>query len=138
MATLYLGIDAKSYYGTAGAQATTELDIAKDVGISMTTAVADITTREAQGWQNEVPTLSSAEVTMQLRYDESNAAIAAIRTAFLSRTPLAFWFRASATGEGLDADFTITNFSTPQNHTDSVMVDITLKVYTLNRIPTIS
>ena len=58
MATEFaLGMNAKLYYGAAGASAATEMGNVKDVTLTLEAGEADVTTRANAGWRATAPTL---------------------------------------------------------------------------------
>jgi hypothetical protein len=64
-----LGMDAKAYYGEAGATATTELTNIKDLTLNLETGQADVTTRGNQGWRATIATLKDGSVEFEMIWD---------------------------------------------------------------------
>ena len=61
-----LGLEAKLFYGAAGATAATEMTNVKDVTLNMETGEADVTTRAAEGWRLTAATLKEASVEFEI------------------------------------------------------------------------
>ena len=106
-----LGMEAKLYYGPAGSTATTELTNVKDVTLNLETGEADVTTRGNQGWRATVATLKNGSVEFEMIWDTGDAGFTAIRQAYFNNTAIALAIPDGESGEGLDADFSITNFT---------------------------
>lgn len=137
MPVIHLGLNAKMYRGTAGSQAGTEMDNVKDVSISQEYATTDVTVRANSGYRNHALTLKDAEVTFDMLVDDADTHYDALSTAYQAGTALAFYILDEAGGEGLDADFIITNFSKTQGLEDAIMVSVTLKPNCDLRNPTV-
>lgn len=121
-----LGLNAKLYRGTAGTTASTLMNNVKDVSLSLEEGDADVTTRAANGWKMSVGTLKEASLEIGMLYDPENADFTAVQSAFLNHSPLAF-FVSDGQGNGLDADFSITNFSIEQLLEEAISVSVTAK-----------
>ena len=61
-----LGLEAKLFFGAAGATAATEMKNVKDVTLNMETGEADVTTRAAEGWRLTAATLKEASVEFEM------------------------------------------------------------------------
>ena len=121
--TFLLGMNAKVYQGTAGAdlEALTEMGNVKDVTVTMEAGEADITTRANQGWRATAPTLRECTAEFEMLWKPGDAAFEAIKTAFLTASPLRLAVLTGAKSadgatpvsgtEGPLGDFSITNFS---------------------------
>jgi len=130
-----LGMACKAYYGTAGVSATTELTNVKDVTLNLETGEADVTTRGNNGWRATVATLKDGSVEFQMVYDTEDAGFVAIKDAWLNSEAVALMFLDGEGGSGLDADFTITNFSRGEPLEEAVMVNVTAKPTYSDRAP---
>lgn len=131
-----LGLDCKLYYSaTAGATATTELTNVKDLSLSITKGEADVTTRAAQGWKMSVGTLKEAEVTFDMVWDTTDTGFTAISTAFFSNAPIALAILDGDDGTGMDADFSIVEFSRNENLEEAVTVSVKAKPTLVTRAP---
>ena len=131
-----LGMEAKLYHGVAGATATNEMKNVKDVTLNLEKGEADVTTRGNQGWRATVGTLKDGSIEFQMVWDSSDAGFAAIKTAYFTNTPLALLVLDAEDGEGLDADFSVTNFSRNEPLEEAITVDVTVKPTYSTRAPT--
>ena len=129
-----LGLNCVLYRGTAGQTATTEMTNVKDVELNLTTGEADITTRAANGWRAYAATLKEASLTFQMNYESDDVDLKAIQTAFMNNSAIAFLV-GDDKGNGLDADFVITEFNIPQPLEEAVTVSVTAKPALSTRAP---
>jgi len=132
--TFLLGMNAKIYQGPAGTvlASLTEMDNVKDVSLTLEAGEADVSTRANQGWRATAPTLRECSAEFEMLWKPGDAGFEAIKTAFLSSTPLrlAVLTGESATSgtEGPLGDFSITNFSRNEPLEEAVMVSVTAKL----------
>jgi len=122
-----LGMEAKIYHGAAGSTATSELTNVKDVTLNLETGEADVTTRGNQGWRATVGTLKEGSVEFEMVWDSDDTGFTAIKNAYFNNTPIALAILDHENGEGLDADFSITNFSRNEPLEEAVTVSVTIK-----------
>lgn len=130
-----LGMEAKLYYGPAGATATTELSNVKDVTLNLEAGEADVTTRANQGWRATVATLKEGSVEFEMVWDTADSGFAALKDAYFNNTPIAMAILDGPNGSGLDADFSITNFSRNEPLEEAIMVSVTAKPTYSTRAP---
>jgi len=130
-----LGMEAKLFYGVAGATAATELTNVKDVTLNLESGEADVTTRGNAGWRATVGTLKTGSVEFEMIWDSADAGFAAIKDAYFNNTPIALAILDGAGGEGLDADFSITNFSRKEALEEAITVSVTAKPTYSTRAP---
>ena len=130
-----LGLNCVLYRGEAGQTASTEMTNVKDVEMNLTTGEADITTRAANGWRAYAATLKEASLTFQMDYESDDVDLKAIQTAFMNNSAIAFLV-GDDKGNGLDADFVITEFNIPQPLEEAVTVSVTAKPTLATRPPT--
>ena len=130
-----LGLNCVLYRGEAGQTASTEMTNVKDVEMNLTTGEADITTRAANGWRAYAATLKEASLTFQMNYESDDVDLKAIQTAFMNNSAIAFLV-GDDKGNGLDADFVITEFNIPQPLEEAVTVSVTAKPTLSTRAPT--
>jgi hypothetical protein len=126
-----LGMEAKIYYkvgGQGGGGAWTELTNVRDVTLSLETGEADVTTRANSGWRATVATLKDASVEFEMIWDTADAGFTAIKNAYLTNAPIGFQVRDGAGGQGLQADFMITQFSRSEPLEEAISVSVTSKV----------
>lgn len=126
-----LGMDAVLNYkagGVGGAGAWTELANVKDVTLSLETGEADITTRANAGWRATVGTLKEASVEFEMVWDTADTGFTAIKDAFFNNAVIGMQVLDGPAGEGLEADFSITNFSRSEQLEEALTVSVTAKV----------
>ncbi len=126
-----LGMDAVLNYkigGVGGGGSWTELSNIKDVTLSLETGEADITTRANSGWRATVGTLKEASVEFEMVWDTADAGFTAIKDAFFNNTEIGLQVLDGASGSGLEADFSITNFSRSEQLEEALTVSVTAKV----------
>jgi len=104
-----VGIEGKFYYGTAGSQAGTEADNVDNCEVAMSTIMAEAL-RRGKTWKSKKPIAKEAAISWMMYDIESDAFLAAIRAAFMNQTRVALWPTDATSGEGLDADFYISEF----------------------------
>jgi len=126
-----LGMDAVLNFksgGVGGAGSWTELANVKDVTLSLETGEADITTRANAGWRATVGTLKEASVEFEMVWDTADAGFTAIKDAFFNNAVIGLQVLDGPVGSGLEADFSITNFSRSEQLEEALTVSITAKV----------
>jgi hypothetical protein len=133
--SIKLGMEAKLYYGAAGATATSELTNVKDVTLNLESGEADVTTRANAGWRATVGTLKTGSVEFEMIWDSDDAGFAAIKDAYFNNEPIALAILDEAGGEGLDADFSITSFSRKEALEEAITVSVTAKPTYSTRAP---
>lgn len=130
-----LGMEAKLYHGAAGATAATEMPNVKDVTLNLEKGEADVTTRGNQGWRATVGTLKDGSVEFEMVWDSSDSGFAAIKNAYFANTAIALLILDAEDGEGLDADFSVTNFSRNEPLEEAITVSVTVKPTYSTRAP---
>ena len=130
-----LGMNCKAYYGVAGASATNLMPNTTDVTINLEKGEADVTTRGNNGWRATVGTLKDGSVEFEMIWDTAEAGFAAVKDAYFNDTALALAFLDAVGGEGLDADFTITNFTRTEPLEEAVKASVTAKPTYSTRAP---
>jgi hypothetical protein len=130
MADFILGMNAKIYYGTAGTTASTELTNVRDVTITLEAGEADVTTRANSGWRATAPTLRECNLEFDMVWKTTDAGFTAVKTAFLNNDTIALLALSEAGGEGIDGDFSITNFSRNEALEEAITVSVTAKLAT--------
>lgn len=88
--TVLVGYEMKAYRDEASSWV--EMDNIRDLEISMERDRADVTTRAANGWKAEKPTLATFEVTGEMLYDPTDANFTAFWNAFLNNTDVEMAF----------------------------------------------
>ena len=133
--SIKLGMEAKLYYGAAGATAATELTNVKDVTLNLESGEADVTTRANAGWRATVGTLKTGSVEFEMIWDSDDLGFTAIKDAYFNNEPIALAILDEAGGEGLDADFSITSFSRKEALEEAITVSVTAKPTYSTRAP---
>ena len=129
-----LGMDAKLYFktgGVGGGGAWTELTNVKDVTLNLETGEADVTTRGNAGWRATVGTLKEGSIEFEMVWDTGDAGFTAIKNAYFNNTLIGFAVMdggiLTAGSQGLQADFSITNFSRKEALEEALTVSVTAK-----------
>lgn len=134
-----LGMEAKLLYkvgGQGGAGAWTALGNTRDVTLSLEAGEADVTTRANSGWRATVATLKEASVEFEMVWDTADAGFTAIKNAFFGNDPIGLQVLDATGGQGLQADFSITNFSRNEALEEAITVSVTAKVTYSTTAPT--
>jgi len=130
-----LGMNAVLKYGTAGTRANSNLTNVRNVTLNLETGESDVTTRANNGWRATVSTLKDASLEFEMVWEANDAGFTAIKNAFFNNAAIALLVLSSTTGEGLDADFVITNFSREEQLEEAIMVSVTAKPTLSTRAP---
>ena len=132
-----LGMNCKLYYGTAGSTAATLVDNVRDLTLNLETGESDVTTRGNDGWVATVATLKNGTVDCTIVWDTEDDFFEAVQTAYFGASAIALLVLdgAAATGTGLDADFTVTNFTRNEQLTEAVTAQVTFKPTYSTRAP---
>ncbi len=87
-----LGLDAKLYRntGTYGSPTWTEYKNVRDLGLNLTKAEADATTRGYGGWEALVSTLKKGALSFESVYDTADTGFVALMDSFLNNTSIEF------------------------------------------------
>jgi hypothetical protein len=123
-----LGMDAKLYYGTAGATAATLLTNVTDVTLTLEAGSADITTRANSGWRAKVATLKEATLEFEMVWDSTDSGFTAVRTAFLDSSTIALLALDKVSGQGPDGDWAITSFSRSEPLEEAIKAKVTAEL----------
>jgi len=126
-----LGMEAVLKYkagGQAGGGSWTALGNVKDVTLNLETGEADVTTRANSGWRATVGTLKEASVEFEMVWDTADAGFTAIKNAFFNNAVIGLQVLDGTSGQGLQADFSITNFSRSEALEEAITVSVTGKV----------
>ena len=126
-----LGMEAVLKYkvgGQAGGGAWTALGNVKDVTLNLETGEADVTTRANAGWRATVGTLKEASVEFEMVWDTADAGFTDIKNSFFNNAVIGLQVLDGTSGQGLQADFSITNFSRSEALEEAITVSVTAKV----------
>jgi predicted secreted protein len=132
---LRLGMNCKLYQGVAGSTATNLMDNVKDLALNLSTGEADVTTRGNDGWRATVGTLKDGSVEFSMVWDTEDAGFSALKDAFFGNTAIALLVLDGTDGSGLDADFSVINFTRTENLEEAVTVDVSCKPTYSTRAP---
>jgi len=138
MATAQFGFDAVLNYmigGVGGGGTWTELKNMQDNKLDLTSDEADVTVRGSGGWKATAAAIKDASVSFDMIWDPTNAGFTAIKDAYFNNTVIGLQILDKAAGEGLEADFVITNFSRNEPVNDVLKVSVTAKVSFVNTPP---
>jgi len=131
--SIRLGMEAKLYIDPAGVGGSSwsELANVKDVTLNLETGEADVTTRGNQGWRATVATLKDGSIEFEMVWDTADAGFTAIKDAYFNNSLIGFAIMdgdiATPGSQGLQADFSITNFSRNEPLEEAVTVSVTAK-----------
>ena len=136
MSFVKLGKDAVAYYnataGTALSGMTTILSAVRDVQLNMSAGKAKTTTRASGGWDTELATLKTMQVTLKIPLDPADAGYQALAYSFLNNAPIAMAFltdvKANSGAEGPVGDFTVEKFDRNEPLDGEVEMDVTLSL----------
>ncbi|MCC7407225.1 MAG: hypothetical protein IT442_04085 [Phycisphaeraceae bacterium] len=128
MPSFILGMNAKLYFGTAGATAATEMTNVRNVTLTLEAGEADVTTRANQGWRATAPTLRECTCEFEMVWDPADAGFTAIKDAFLAAGTVALKILDKPNGQGPDGDFSITSFSRGEQLEEAITVSVTAKL----------
>jgi len=134
--SMKLGMNGVAYYHatptTALSGMTLQLSGVKDVSLSIGAGTAKVTTRASGGWEQELPTLRSLEVSLKIPLDPTDAGYQQLATSYLAGTTFAAAFltdaKAVSGAEGPVGDFCVTKFDRNEPLDGEVEVDVTLKL----------
>ena len=133
---LVLGLNAVTSRNTGSSATPVWVNVTntKDETLNMETALSDVTTRAAEGWRLQVPTLSEATVDTQMLYLADDANFNFFRDAYLNKSRVLMGFfdddpaAADTVINGLTGGFGITNFTINRELEEAMMVDVTFTV----------
>ena len=145
MAKTKIGLDAKLYFmaaGVSGSGVWTELANVRDVNLVLEKDEADISSREANGWEATRATLKKGSIEFDMNWKPSDAGFAAIKDAYFNDSHIGIRALDAAAddpegpGEGLEADFEVTQFRRNEPLKEAITVAVTLKVTYVDTAPT--
>lgn len=125
-----LGMNAKIYFGESGGTGnpSTVLGNTKDVTLNLETGKADITTRDNGGFRATAPTLKECSAEWEMVHRKNEAALAAIRKAWLNNTTIRLAILTDTyenDGDGPLGEFSITNFTRNEPLEEAITYNIT-------------
>ena len=119
-----IGLDGVFYHGAAGATAATEADNVRNVNLNLSKRTAEAL-RRGKKWVAKKPIATEASLEFEMFDIEGDTFLAAIRDAFMADTRIALFPTDAASGEGLDADYYITNFSRSESNEEFITYSVT-------------
>lgn len=128
-----LGLDAKLYRntGTYGSPTWTEYKNVKDLGLNLTKAEADATTRGYGGWEALVSTLKKGALSFESVYDTADTGFVALLDSFLNNTAVEFAIAdgpiLTAGTKYIRASMEVFGFNKTENLTDVQRVAFDIK-----------
>jgi hypothetical protein len=131
-----LGLNAKTYINTANTMANPTwlyVPTIKDETLNMTSALADVTTRQANGWRLQTGTLSEGTVDATIIYDTADVVgFLAFRTSYFNKARILMGFFDGlitvAGTQGLKGGFMVTSFTIGRQLEEAMTVDLTFTV----------
>jgi len=130
-----IGLDGVFYHGAAGATAATEADNVRNVNLNLSKRTAEAL-RRGKKWVAKKPIATEATLEFEIFDIEGDAFLAAIRDAFMNDNRIALYPTDDASGEGLDADYYITNFSRNESNEEFITYSATAEPTDEVRDPT--
>lgn len=133
---IVLGLNAKTYVNTAGTMAAPTwvlIPTIKDETLNMTSALADVTTRQANGWRLQTGTLSEGTVDATIIYDTADTTgFVRFRESYFNKTRILMGFFDGAVAtvgtQGLKGGFMVTSFTVGRQLEEAMTVDLTFTV----------
>jgi len=119
-----IGLDGKFFYGAAGTTATTEADNVRNVNLNLSKRTAEAL-RRGKKWVAKKPIATEASLEFEIFDIEADAFLSTIKDAFMNDTKVALYPTDAASGEGLDADYYVTNFSRNESNEDFITYSVT-------------
>jgi hypothetical protein len=119
-----IGLDGKFLYGPAGAPAPTETSNVRNVNLNLSKRTAEAV-RRGKKWVAKKPVVTEATLEFEVYDIEADPFLAAVKTAFMNDTRVAFYPKDAASGEGLDADFYVTAFSRSESNEEFITYSVT-------------
>jgi len=134
---LRIGLEGEFYYGPAGATPTTEADNVDSVSLSISKRTAERVKRHRRYVTKKV-TVTEATLSFEIADEEGDDFLTAIKNAVMNDTRIALYaldVKEADGGEGLDADWYITEFGRDENNTEFVNYKVTAVLTDESRAP---
>jgi len=132
---LRIGLEGEFLYGTAGVTPTVEADNVDNVALAISKRTAERIQRHKRYVAKKV-TVTEATLSFEITDEDSDAFLAAIRAAAMADTRIAMFAKDITAGEGLDADWYITEFSRDESNSEFISYKVTAVVTDEDRDPT--
>lgn len=134
---LRIGLEGEFYYGAAGATPTSEALNVDSVSLSISKRTAERVKRHRRYVTKKV-TVTEATLSFEIADEEGDDFLTAVKNAAMNDTRIALYaldVKAEDGGEGLDADWYITEFGRDENNTEFVNYKVTAVLTDENREP---
>lgn len=131
----YAGFENKAYRGVAGATAATEMKNIMDLDWDDSMGSYEKTTRGDGGTKSFRSGLREHKLTFSMIRNFLNADYAAIREAYIARTPIAIKVTDPTGADGLDADWNVEAMKKGEPIDGNATVDVTCSINTDIRLP---
>jgi hypothetical protein len=129
-----IGLEGVFLYGTAGTTPTTEAVNVDAVALAISKRTAERIKRHKKYVAKKV-TVTEATLSFEITDEEGDAFLTAVKTAAMNDTALAMYATDITSGEGLNADWYITEFSRDENNAEFINYKVTAVLTDEDRDP---
>lgn len=132
-----VGLEGEFYYGDAGSTPAAEAENVDDVSLKISKRTAERIKRHKKYVTKKV-TVTEATLTFTIVDVEGDAFLTAVKNAAMNDTRIALYgldVEAASGGEGLDADWYITEFGRDENNAEFVSYSVTAVITDEERDP---
>lgn len=132
-----IGLNGEFYYGTTGLTPTTEAANVDNVVLTISKRTAERIKRKKKYVTKKV-TVTEATLTFDIVDEEGDAFLAAITTAAMADTSVALYalnVAAASGGEGLNADWYITEFNRNESNAEMITYSVSAVLTDEDRDP---
>jgi hypothetical protein len=132
-----IGLNGEFYYGTTGSTPSTEAENVDNVVLTISKRTAERIKRKKRYVTKKV-TVTEATLTFDIVDEEGDAFLAAITTAAMADTSVALYalnVAAASGGEGLNADWYITEFTRNESNPEIITYNVSAVLTDEDRDP---
>jgi hypothetical protein len=129
-----IGLEGVFLYGTAGSTPATEAVNVDAVALAISKRTAERIKRHKKYVAKKV-TVTEATLSFEITDEEGDAFLTAVKTAAMNDTALAMYATDITSGEGLNADWYITEFSRDENNAEFINYKVTAVLTDEDRDP---
>jgi hypothetical protein len=129
-----IGLEGVFLYGTAGTTPTTEAVNVDSVALAISKRTAERIKRHKKYVAKKV-TVTEATLSFEITDEEGDAFLSAVKTGAMNDTALAMYATDITSGEGLNADWYITEFSRDENNAEMISYKVTAVLTDEDRDP---
>jgi len=132
-----IGLYGELYYGTTGSTPVTEAANVDAVALAISKRTAERIKRKKRYVTKKV-TVTEATLSFEISDEEGDAFLSAVKTAAMADTRIALYaldVAAASGGEGLNADWYITEFSRDENNAEFMSYKVTAVLTDEDRDP---